>query len=387
MSEPYDVLIVGGGVIGVAVAWRCAQRGLAVAVVDPAPGSGATRTAAGMLAPVTELHYEGAELLTLNVESARRYPDFAAELAAVTGIDVGYRACGTVQAAWDAADLAELRALHDFQASLGVDSRLLTGTELRDAEPALAAGLPGGLWAADDHQVDNRRLHAALLTAAGAAGVELIEDRVAEVTTGADRVTGAALAGGARMSAGTVVIAAGAWSRQIGGLPPGTAPRVRPVKGQTLRLRGPEDLLRHVVRGAVRSSHVYLVPRADGEVVVGASSEEAGFDTRPRAGAVYELLRDAQTLVPELSEVEFVEVSTGLRPGSPDNAPLLGNGTLAGLVLATGHYRNGILLAPVTGDEIANLIVDGRPGPVIAPFAPERLAPSATRPSIVESAR
>jgi glycine oxidase len=191
------------------------------------------------------------------------------------------------------------------------------------------------------------------------------------------------------MSAGTVVIAAGAWSRQIGGLPPQAAPRVRPVKGQTLRLRGPEDLLRHVVRGAVKGSYVYLVPRADGEVVVGASSEEAGFDTKPRAGAVYELLRDAQTLVPELSEVEFVEVSTGLRPGSPDNAPLLGNGTLAGLVLATGHYRNGILLAPVTGDEIANLIVDGRPAPAIAPFAPERLrlAPERPRPSTVESSR
>jgi glycine oxidase len=379
VGEPYDVIVVGGGVIGLAVAWRCAQRGLGVAVVDPAPGSGASRTAAGMLAPVTELHYEGAELLALNVESARRYPDFAAELTATTGIDVGYRACGTVQAAWDAADLAELRALHDFQATLGVTSQLLTGGELRDAEPALAAGLPGGLYAAGDHQVDNRRLHAALLAAAGAAGVELIEDRVAEVDTRGDRVVGAALAGGARMAAGTVVIAAGAWSRQLGGLPPGAAPLVRPVKGQTVRLRGPEDLLRHVVRGAVRGSPVYLVPRADGEIVLGASSEEAGFDVRPRAGAVYELLRDAQTLVPELSEVEFVEVSTGLRPGSPDNAPLLGPGALPGLVLATGHYRNGILLAPVTGDEIATLVVDGHVTPAIAAFDPRRDRTEAVR--------
>jgi glycine oxidase len=174
------------------------------------------------------------------------------------------------------------------------------------------------------------------------------------------------------MAAGTVVIAAGAWSRQIGGLPPAAAPLVRPVKGQTVRLRGPADLLRHVVRGAVRGSPVYLVPRADGEIVLGASSEEAGFDTRPRAGAVYELLRNAQTLVPELGEVEFVEVSTGLRPGSPDNAPLLGPGALHGLVLATGHYRNGILLAPVTGDEIATLVVDGRVTPAIAAFDPRR---------------
>lgn len=372
MDDPRDVLVVGAGVIGLAVAWRCAQRGLTVSVVDPAPGRGASWTAAGMLAPVTELHYEGAELLALNVESARRYPDFAAELTEATGIDVGYRRCGTVQAAWDAADLAELRALRDFQASLGVASQVLTGSELREAEPALAAGLPGGLWAADDHQVDNRRLHAALLAAAGSAGVELVEDRVAEVELAGGRVAGAALAGGAHLAAGTVVICAGAWSRQIAGLHPQVAPRVRPVKGQTVRLRGPADLLGHVVRGAVKGSPVYLVPRADGEIVLGASSEEAGFDQRPRAGAVYDLLRDAQSLVPELSEVEFVEVSTGLRPGSPDNAPLLGNAALAGLVLATGHYRNGILLAPVTGDEIAHLIVHNGPSPVIAAFDPTR---------------
>jgi glycine oxidase len=185
-------------------------------------------------------------------------------------------------------------------------------------------------------------------------------------------VAGAALVGGAHLFAGTVVIAAGAWSRQLGGLPPEATPRVRPVKGQTVRLRGPVDLLAHVVRGSVKGSPVYLVPRADGEIVLGASSEEAGFDQRPRAGAVYDLLRDAQSLVPELSEVEFVEVSTGLRPGSPDNAPLLGNGALEGLVLATGHYRNGILLAPVTGDEIAHLIVHGGPSPAIAAFDPRR---------------
>jgi glycine oxidase len=379
MSPVPDVVVVGGGVIGLSVAWRCAQRGLAVAVVDPAPGSGASRTAAGMLAPVTELHYEGGELLALNVESARRYPDFAAELTARTGIDVGYRRCGTVQAAWDAADLAELRALHDFQAGHGVESRLLTGDELRDREPALAAGLPGGLWAADDHQVDNRRLHAALLAAAGATGVRLLEDRAAEVEVRDGRAVGVRLAGGAAIGAGTVVVAAGAWSRRIGGLPPELAPRVRPVKGQTLRLRGAADLLRHVVRGAVRGNPVYLVPRADGEIVLGASSEEAGFDARPRAGAVYDLLRDAQALVPELSEVEFVEVSTGLRPGSPDNAPLLGSGGLAGLVFATGHYRNGILLAPVTGDEIATLIVEGHATPVIAAFDPSRITTEVAR--------
>jgi len=351
-----DVLVIGGGVIGLSVAWRCAQRGLRVAVADPNPGRGASHTAAGMLAPVTELHYEGRALFALALESARRYPAFAAELAAETGRDVGYRECGTVQAAWDAADLATLRDLHAFQDSLGVRSELLTRRDLADLEPALAPGLAGGLLAPDDHQVDNRALVAALLEAVRRRGVELRAESV-------DRVD---------QPAGTVVLAAGAHSRQLLDRVP-----VRPVKGQTVRLRTDRPVLDRVVRGSVRGNAVYLVPRANGELVVGASSEEAGFDVRPRAGAVYELLRDAQALVPELSEAELVEVSTGLRPGSPDNAPLLGllrDSRLENLVVATGHYRNGVLLAPVTADEIARLIVDGETSDVIAPFSPHRSA-------------
>lgn len=379
MGRERDVLIIGAGVIGASIAWRCAQRGLRVAVFDPAPGTGASWTAAGMLAPVTELHYEGRDLLALNLDSAGRYPAFAAEVTDATGLDVGYRQCGTVQAAWDAADLADLRALRAFQASLGVSSEILTGRELREVEPALAAGLPGGLFAADDHQVDNRLLHSALLTAAVSAGVEIIATSVREIEVRGDRATGVMTTGGGRHPGGTVVLAAGAWSRQIGGLTKELAPRVRPVKGQTVRLRGPATLLRHVARGSVKGNAVYVVPRASGDLVVGASSEEAGFDQLPRAGAVYDLLRDAQTLVPELSEVEFVEVATSLRPGSPDNAPLLGPSGLSRLVFATGHYRNGILLTPVTADEIANLIVDGRTPAAIAAFDPRRASANVAR--------
>jgi len=160
------------------------------------------------------------------------------------------------------------------------------------------------------------------------------------------------------------VLAAGAWSRAVGGLPEDLRPPVRPVKGQTLRLRGPADHLTHVVRGSVKGNAVYIVPRADGEIVVGASSEEAGFDDRPRTGPVYELLRDAATLVPALTETTFVEVDTGLRPATPDNAPILGPTRLPGLVMATGHYRNGVLLTPVTADEIAALVAgDSNAGP------------------------
>jgi glycine oxidase len=356
-----DVVVVGGGVIGLATAWRCAQRGLRVTVVDRAPGEGASATAAGMLAPVTELHYEGRELLALNLESARRYPRFAAELQDATGVDVGYRPCGTVVAAWDAADLAQLRDLHAFHASLGVRSEILSGRDLRALEPACAAGLPGGLLATEDHQVDNRHLVRALLQAIGRHPVIVVRRSARSIQPQV------VLDDGTRIAAGTVVLAAGAWSR-------GIDPRVgvRPVKGQTIRLRARPGLLHHVVRGSVRGNAVYLVGRAGGEIVVGASSEEAGFDLRPRAGAVYELLRDAQTLVPELSEAEFAEVSTSVRPGSPDNAPLLGRSGKDGPVYATGHYRNGILLTPVTADEIAKLVATGETSAVIAPFAPDR---------------
>jgi glycine oxidase len=373
------ILVIGGGVIGLSIAWRAAQRGLDATVFDPAPGTAASATAAGMLAPVTELHFEGRELLSLNLDSAARYPAFADELADLTGDDVGLRRCGTIAVAWDAADLAAMRQLHAFQASLGVASELLTSRELREMEPALAAGLPGGLWAANDHQVDNRRLHAALTTAARLAGVTFVAAAVASlIRAGGDGdVTGVVTESGDRHDGDMVVLAAGSWSRGFGLDVP-----VRPVKGQTLRVRTRPGMLAHVVRGSVKGNPVYVVPRTDGEIVIGASSEEAGFDTRPRVGAIYELLRDAATLVPELTEAEFVEVSTGLRPGSPDNAPMLGFSGVPGLVIATGHYRNGILLTPVTADEIVALIVTGRPADIIRPFDPTRF----TRPQAAPAA-
>jgi glycine oxidase len=348
MTTSSDVIVVGAGVIGLSIAWRLQQRGLIVTVVDPAPGSGASTTAAGMLAPVTELNYGELELLRLGVESARRYPDFAAELEAASGLDIGYRQCGTVVAAWDGADIAGLRDLHALQTALGLKAELITGRELRSLEPALAPGLPGGLFAADDHQVDNRRLHAALWRVVGS----VVAQPVTALVRSGDQVTGVRLGNGETRSAATVVLAAGAWSGALAGVP------VRPVKGQTLRLQLPDQPpLTHIVRGSVKGSRVYIVPRADGEIVVGASSEEVGFDLHPRAGAIYELLRDAQSLIPVLGEARFGEVSTSLRPAAPDNAPIIGpSPELDGLVLAVGHYRNGILLTPITADLVADLI-------------------------------
>ncbi|HEY2298541.1 MAG TPA: glycine oxidase ThiO [Jatrophihabitans sp.] len=356
-----DVAIVGAGAIGTACAWRLAQRGAETLLIDPDPARGAWNTAAGMLAPITELHFTESALLRLNLAAVAVYPEHVAELTEATGLPTGYLECGTIEVAWDGADLRHLRDLHEFGTSLGLASSLLTGRELRSVEPALAAGLPGGLLAEFDHQVDPRLLHAAHLRAALDQGAQL---RTAQVTRIGDGELD--LSDGTRVEADTVVVAAGAWARQLCDLP------VRPVKGQTLRLRlpGPPRLGR-VVRAEVNGNPVYVVPRSDGRLVVGASSEETGFDIAPRAGAVYELLRDAQAVIPELGEAVLEEVSTGLRPGSADNAPLIGR-TGQHTVVATGHYRNGILLAPLTADAVTALVLDDTELDAVTPFRPGR---------------
>ncbi|WP_326795425.1 glycine oxidase ThiO [Streptomyces sp. NBC_01808] len=377
----YDVLVVGGGVIGLVTAWQAARRGLATAVADPAPGGGAAQVAAGMLAAVTELHYGEEALLALNLAAAERYPAFAAELAEASGRDIGYRRCGALSVALDADDRAQLRELHGFQQRLGLSAQWLSGSECRRLEPMLAPGVRGGLRVDGDHQTDPRLLTAALVTACERAGVAFhrslaIRLRIAGAGAGAgERAAGAELADGTRLDAGQTVLAAGSRSGGLAGVPEAVRPPVRPVKGQVLRLRMPDagtPFLSRTVRAVVRGSSVYLVPRESGELVVGATSEELGWDTTVTAGGVYELLRDAHELLPGLTELPLVETGAGLRPGSPDNAPLLGPTALAGLHLATGHYRNGVLLTPVTGDALAAVLTGGELPEVARPFAATR---------------
>ncbi|WP_037852483.1 glycine oxidase ThiO [Streptomyces sp. NRRL S-1824] len=378
-----DVLVIGGGIIGLVTAWRAAQRGLRTAVVDPDPGGGAARVAAGMLAAVTELYYGEQMLLGLNVASAARYPAFAAELEAASGQDIGFRACGTLAVALDSDDRAHLRELHALQQRSGLQSEWLTGRECRRLEPMLAPGVRGGLRVDGDHQVDPRRLAAALLAACERAGVVFHRDRAERLVVVRDRATGALLAAGTELAADQIVLAAGSLSGRLAGLPAEVVPPVRPVKGQVLRLTVPaaySPFLTRTVRAVVRGSHVYLVPRENGELVVGATSEEMGWDTTVTAGGVYELLRDAHELVPGITELPLTETRAGLRPASPDNAPLLGPTALPGLHLATGHHRNGVLLTPVTGDAMAELLTTGELPAVARPFTPERFAPAAVPP-------
>jgi glycine oxidase len=353
-----DVAVVGGGVIGLSIAWRCAQRGMRVTVHDAGSGASpvaaasrmaaASRVAAGMLAPVSEAYFGEADLTALLVASAGQWPAFAADLASYG--DVGYRTDGTLVVALTADDWAEASRLATYQESLGLPVSRLGAGELREREPVLHPRVRGGALV-DDRQADPRRLLGALRAAVDAAGVRVVPGQVSVLSD---------------VDATTVVVAAGCGSAALAGLP------VRPVKGQLLRLRAPdgEPGFRHVIRGWADGRKVYLVPRTDGEVVVGASEEER-TDAVPTAGAALELLRAACDLVPEVSEYELAEVCVGHRPGTPDNAPILGE-LAAGVVVATGHYRHGILLAPATADAITELLATGKTPDLIAPFTPSR---------------
>jgi glycine oxidase len=376
-----DVVVIGGGVIGLSVAWRSAQQGLRVVVADPDPGQGATHAAAGMLTPIAEAAYAEREIFQLGSESLRRYPGFVAELAAASGLPTGFRQCGTLQVAYDTDDLALLAETQQLQESFGVAVQQLTARECREAEPMLDPSVRGGLLVADDGSVDPRLLAAALEAAAGAAGARLIRQRVTEVICTGGRASGVRLADDTVVAAAWTVLAAGWQSASLPGVPSRLAPPVRPVKGQIIRLQTtaamiaaglPPGLLRRTVRGLVRGSSVYLVPRDSGELVVGATQEELGADTAVTAGGLWELLRDSRTLVPGITELELTDVFAGLRPGTPDNAPVIGPSGLPGLLFATGHFRAGVLLAPVTADTVAAFLRSGEADPLWRAFGADR---------------
>ncbi|GLY18805.1 glycine oxidase ThiO [Kineosporia sp. NBRC 101677] len=360
-----DVVVLGGGLIGTACAWRLAQRGHDVVLVDPAPGAGASYAAAGMLAPVSELHHGEEELLALCLLAAAGFADFAGQVSEASGLPTGYRACGTLAVALDAGDRARLARVRAAQTALGLEVEALSGRQVRQLEPFLDPSVCGGTLVRGDHQVNPRELLAALRVAAERAGVRSVR-ALGEVLVHEGRAVGVGLAGGGELRASLVVLATGARAHEH--VP------VRPVKGQIIRLCMPvgEHVLQRTVRGLVRDREVYLVPREDGELVVGATSEERGFDESVTAGAVHELLRDAQTLVPAVAELELVEVLARCRPGSPDNLPLIGFGPVPGLLVAAGHYRNGVLLSGLTADAVAALVSGEQVAPEVAACDPGR---------------
>jgi glycine oxidase len=352
-GQSYDAVIVGGGVIGLACAWRAAQRGARVAVVERSqPPAGATRVAAGMLAPVGELAFGEPELLKMNLAAAELYPDFVAELETVSGVATGYRRDGALHVALDRDEAAELRRVHELQRSLGLGAEWLPPRRCRALEPGLTPSFNGGVHAPEEGSIDPRALAAALLAALGAEErVELLTGTGVEAALlDGERIVGVRTEGGAELRAASVVLAAGAWSGQTGWLPAAGRPPVRPVKGQILELRSRDGA--PPCRRIVASERIYLVPRPDGRLIAGATVEERGFDTAVTAGGVHELLREAYRLLPEVAEMELVEAAAGLRPGTPDNLPLVGPSGVDGLLWATGHYRNGILLAPLAANRL-----------------------------------
>jgi len=376
-----NVVVVGGGLVGLACAWRAAGDGLDVTVADDAPGSGASSVAAGMLAPVTEVTYGEEQLLRLAIAGARGWPRFAEALGAASDHPVGYRPEGTLLVAHDDDDRRALADLAAFMQELDLDAEVLRSRACRQREPMLSPRIRGGVLAHGDHRVDPRRVLAALEVACGRAGVQFVRERVARIDHDGEQVTGVTLAGGRVVPADAVVLAAGAWSGRIGGLPDDVRPRVRPVKGQVVLVRtrtGEPPLLGASVRALVAGRSVYLVPRDDGEVVIGATQEERGFDTAVTAGGVRALLDDAARVVPGIDEAVVVETLAGLRPGTHDNRPLIGATRLAGLVLATGHFRNGVLLTPLTADAVAAVLRGEAPDPVVGVADPTRHEEGAT---------
>jgi len=367
-----DLIVVGAGVIGLACAWRAAVEGLNVLVADAGPTERASEVAAGMIAPVGEAIWGEGQLLAAALASADAWPDFAAELEDAAGCEVPYRRCGAVHVALDRDEAAELRRRHDLHRELGLRASWLRAGECRRLEPGLSTSLCGGFDAPDEAEVDPRSLLAALRAAAAGAGARIEEEATAAQVLLADRaVRGVRLADGRALEAKRLLVATGA---RMGGelIPAEARPPIRPVKGEILRLRaraGDRPCERIVV-----TERVYVVPRAGDEVVVGATEEDRGFDLRVSAGGVHELLREAYRVLPEITELELIECSAGLRPTTPDNAPVIGATSIGGLLLAGGHHRNGILLAPITARAITAELTGEAPPAAVAGLRPDRFA-------------
>ena len=361
-GEALDAVIVGGGTIGLACAWRAARRGLRVRVLErDVPGAGATHVAAGMLAPVGEANWGEESLVRIALASARDWPGFASELESDSGLPSGYELRGALHVALDRDEAEELHRRYELMASFDLGVDWLRPSGCRDLEPGLSPSVAAGVHLPGEAAVDPRLLVPALVAAVeDSGGHVMVEAEVVDALYEGERIAGVVTADGQEHRAERVVLATGAWSGASAWLPPLARPPVRPVKGQLLVLRGNAE--QTVSERIITTERVYLVPRPDGRLIVGATVEERGFDLQVTAGGVHELLREAYRTLPDVAELELVETLAGLRPGTPDNAPIVGPGTLDGLLLATGHYRNGILLTPGTAEVIAAMLA-GEPTP------------------------
>lgn len=371
-ENSYDAIVAGAGVVGLAIAWELRSQGASVLVVDrDRPGHGTTGVAAGMLAPTGELDFGEPALLEMNMISAGMYPEFVASVERVCGGLLGYQRMGGLHVALDRDEAAELHRVHDLQIESGLRADWLGPGAAREIEPGVSPGLTGAVLVEDDGAIDPRVLTAGLLEALAKESVEVREGaEVTAVRHRGGRVEAVEFADGDRVGTSAFVAAVGAESGRAAWLPEEVRPPVRPVKGQIVELKGrPAD---PVCQRILASERVYLVPRRDGRLIVGATVEELGFDSEVTAGGVHELLREAYRLLPEISELAFLNAVAGLRPGTPDNLPVVGPTAIDGLFLATGHYRNGILLAPITARAIGDAVGGGEICGPMADASPAR---------------
>ena len=374
MNSNQTIIIAGGGIIGLAIGWRLARAGAAVELFEKnTAGRGASWNAAGMLAPLSEVGFEELDFLKIGRESLRRYPEFLDELKQDSGIQVPLDTRGTLIIGLDRDDQERLRRLYGFRQHLGLPVEWLSGSAAREIEPLISPRASSAIWIPDDHQIDNRLLIGALKTAFEKCGGELHEhDAISSIRIVGNRVTGVAT-GTEVFDASAAVIAAGCWSKRIEGIPAELRPPVRPVKGQILTLRmDPSCPLAHVIR----APDAYLLPKEDSRLILGASEEEMGFDTSITAGPVYTLLERGWEAIPSIYDLVIDEIEAGLRPGSRDHDPIVGETSIEGLFYATGHYRHGILLAPITAYEMCDLLLEGKSSELFEPFKPARFSPA-----------
>jgi glycine oxidase len=373
ITKSYSTLIIGGGIIGLSIGWQLARRGVSVCIIERGTaGHAASWAAAGMLAPQAEVGFEEEAFLKFGEKSLALYPQFLSELKEDSATDVLLDRCGTMMVGIDRDDAAYLKRLYDFRRGLGLAVEWLGGSAARDREPYLSPKIVSAVWLPNDAQIDNRALVTALKTAFVNRGGVLYENTPVENIGITSSTATHVITPSGEIYAKQIVVAAGCWSRQVEGIEESMRPAVRPVKGQILNVSMTSSCeLSHVVR----SPRVYLAPKSDNRLVIGATSEEMGFDVSPTAGGVMDLLRDGWELVPSIYELPLNDIRVGLRPATPDHEPLLGESGIAGLLYATGHYRHGILLAPVTAYEMAKHLCGESFSDYTYPFLASRLTP------------
>lgn len=380
MNSHNNFIIIGAGVIGLSIGWQLLRRGTGVVLIDKdCAGGGASHVAAGMLAPHAEVGFEEIELLKFGERSLGLYPQFISEVKADSGIDPDFIQCGTQLAGTDRDDAEYLRRFYDFRKELGLEAEWTGGMETREREPLLTPRVTSGVWLPNDGQVNNRRLLAALKKAFQQLGGILYEDTEVTSVEVHDDFDFTIRTSESDFNARSLVVTTGCRMPDFKGLPKEELPPIRPVKGQILSLRKNSEVdFSHIIR----TPRIYLVPKSDGLIRIGATSEEMGYDTEPTAGGLKELLDEAWEILPAIYDLEIEEFIAGLRPASPDHGPVIGKSGIPGLSFATGHYRNGILLAPVTAYEIVKELLGDEESGLLAPWRPGRFKEKPHEPSI-----